>query len=1001
MSHTLRRREGANQQASADVSRRRNYSNTGTLSSVGAGNEPARPSENANKTVFTAESVLDKIFEPGMLLGRSLQLLEDDFSIQNLQCIPQDFVLRESCKFDFNFGQKCEYIHIMIGHIMASKMPEGEEKSKEALVVAMMKASVAETSFFGADRLKSAKWPDSILSRPDRCSKTASPLLIYAPLSGLVSRCEAQIFSILVRSIVYAPILTFGQGSELVPQANGCCLVLLQHILALELLGKKQSALKEICPVVLTCSAKSFSSTLDESVLESFLKILPSGFDEKTGTDTHKVAKILLGRIGISPRERTVREIFEELLELFKGKTRSTDGDSVFADVIAGELLKALGTQIVEVKSRKFKVSCPQGEEVINWLNSIGWGTMSATFAEREVCSLLDIMNLPENVLHQICQEKVEEEGQSFPNTKEGLYLNLRSSIDDLKTPKNKFNEKAKALQDRLDGFRDREISWANALFAQHSLEIIVTKPVSLVLFSLLMASTNALFLLDIVSKITMISNDPNHGIGFLGSSVDLRKTLNLSFNTLMTCALIPVVSNLGRAPWRNPKDTAQVMHWWLGICFSVFTFKQATMITQCFLFEHSCKAFAREYGYDYVQHEVANCSGLCAGVVLSIVLVVCARYLAIIFMLVGGLVLTVNGSVYFGTQTGYTVIALSLHIFGVFVLLGLMLLIYKRHQDSKRLRHEQQKQMLDYNGASVKLLQCGNVTFVRAKLLGLRITGEDPAIAMEETIQRFADATHISRDRASRAGHVQDSWLAEMLTRIRAMMGMTEKISVSMRLKRGCSGERERCLVEVRQALESAMDVGRSHVRLYMVSHSVPASVASLNVLCDKIMDELAVQRSQDTAYARTYGPQQCWRKVLCLMIRCLKCGLPPQSNDVEAGAEEVGVRYSVGGKQLQHTTSIDELFSDAQLLNNPFHTEIKSLLQPYGDACEFIPGPIKTPSRAIEKVVRRYCVTNSFVLSPVIHFFAFVGSHITELISDAQLIIRLSTGTAGSPGT
>ena len=217
-------------------------------------------------------------------------------------------------------------------------------------------------------------------------------------------------------------------------------------------------------------------------------------------------------------------------------------------------------------------------------------------------------------------------------------------------------------------------------------------------------------------------------------------------------------------------------------------------------------------------------------------------------------------------------------------------------------------------------------------------------------------------------------------------MMRMTETISVSMRLKRGC-------LVEVRQELESVRDVGGSHVRLNMVSHSVPASVASLNVLCDKIMDELAVQRSQDTAYARTDGPQQRWRKVLCLMERCFKCGLPPQNSDVEAGAEEiqcpharenerararvptssrnqVRIRYSVGGKQLQHTTSIDELFSDAQLLNNPFHTEIKSLLQPYGDACEFIPGPIKTPSRAIEKVVRRYCVTNSFVLSPFIHF-------------------------------
>jgi hypothetical protein len=59
------------------------------LSSSGAGNKPARPSKSANEYTFSAEHVLDKIFEPGTLLGRSLQLLEDDFSIQNLQCIPQ------------------------------------------------------------------------------------------------------------------------------------------------------------------------------------------------------------------------------------------------------------------------------------------------------------------------------------------------------------------------------------------------------------------------------------------------------------------------------------------------------------------------------------------------------------------------------------------------------------------------------------------------------------------------------------------------------------------------------------------------------------------------------------------------------------------------------------------------------------------------------------------------------------------------------------------------
>jgi ABC-type multidrug transport system fused ATPase/permease subunit len=908
------------------------------LSSSGAGNKPARPSKSANEYTFSAEHVLDKIFEPGTLLGRSLQLLEDDFSIQNLQCIPQDFALRESCRFDFNFGQNCEYIHIMIGHSMPSTMPEEKEKLKLSLVGALE----AKSDEIHADRLKNAKWPNSIVARPTGRSETDSLLLIYAPPSTLVSCCEAQIFSILVRSMVYAPIISFGKGSEpLQLQVNGCCLVLLQHILALDLLEKEQSALKAICPVALTGSATSFSSTLEESALESFLKSLPSGFDEKIGKQTHKVAKILLGRIGLTPRERTVREIFKEL---FKGKTRSTDGGGVYADVIAEEMLKALETQIVKVKSQKFKVSCPQGEEVINWLQFIGWGTMSATLAEREVYSLLDIMKLPKNALLEICQEKVEED-QSSSQTKEGLYLNFRSSIDDLKSPKKKFHELAKSLQDRLDGFRDEDISWANALFAQHSLEIMVTKRVSLVFYFLLMVSTTGFFILEIRWRVLpeVISYEG------LRSSI-----LQLLFSTSLVCTLIPVVIHLGSASWRKPKDVAKFMRLLLGICFCVFILRQAAMITVWFFFDYfkapGCATDATRFSCSTptTSARVLDCSSLCAAVVLLTVLVVCPRYLTIILLLVAGLVLMVNGSVIWETQFKGAGIFTQIPL-GIFLLLGLMLLMYKRHGDAKRLRHKRQAPMDDYNGAWAELLQGGNVTFVRAKLVAredLSMSMEEKKTKIQETIQSFADATHVSRAGASRAGTAGNSWLAKILRRIRAKMGITEQISVSLRLKRDFS---EAEVDEVRKGLESAMDVGRSQVRLDMRTHTMSASLASLNVLCDKILDDLADGRSQDKAYERAHGQHQWWCKVPCLT----------RSSNGEAGAEELVVRFCTGGKRLQHTRLIDDLFRDAQRLNNLFHTEIKSLLQQYGDhTYEFIPGPIKKPSRAIEKVVRRYLV-------------------------------------------
>jgi len=919
------------------------------LSSVGVGNQPARPSESANEYIFTAEHALDKIFEPGMLLGRSLQLLEDDFSIQNLQCIPQDFALRESCRFDFNFGQNCEYIHIMIGHTMPSMMPEEEEKLKLSLV-GMAKKKVAKSDFIHAHRLKNAKWPNSIVARPTGRSETDSLLLIYAPPSTLVSCCEAQIFSILVRSMVYAPIISFGKGSErLQRQVNGCCLVLLQHILALDLLEKKQSSLKAIFPVVLTGSATPFSTAWEESALESFLERLPSDFDEKTGKETHKVAKILLGRIGISPRERTVREIFEELREifeeLFKVKTRSTDGGGVSADVIAEEMLKALKKQIEQVKSQNFKVSCPQGKEVIEWLKSIGWDTMSATFAERGICSLLDIQNLPENALWQICQEKVEKDA-SFSQTKEGVHsLNsqLQEAIDNLKSPKNKFHEEAKSLQDRLDGFRDEKISWANALFAQHSLEIMVTKRVSLVFYFLLVVSTTVVFIFDIHWR----SRPETIAYDGLRNSI-----LQMFFSTSLVCALISVVINLGSASWRNPKDVAKFMRLMLGMCFCVFIFRQAAMITVRSLFDYfkppGCATDATCITWRLqitTSARVLDCSSLCAAVVLLTVLVVCPRYLNIILLLVAGLLLMVNGSQYKGSFESFTQVPL-----GIFLLLGLMLLMYKRHGDARRLRHDRQAPMDDYNGAWMKLLQGGNVTFVRAKLVAredLSMSMEEKKTKIQEEIQSFADATHVSRAGASRAGPVRNSWLAKILRRIRAKMGITEQISVSLRLKRDCSE------VEVREGLESAtaMDLGRS-----LVPHTVPASLASLNVLCDKILDDLAEQRSQDEAYARVHGQHQWWCKVPCLT----------RSSDGEAGAEELVVRYCTGGKRLQHTTRIDKLFRDAQLLNNLFHTQIKSILQQYGDACEFVPGPIKTPSRAIEKVVRRYLVATSSISPP-----------------------------------
>jgi len=103
--------------------------------------------------------------------------------------------------------------------------------------------------------------------------------------------------------------------------------------------------------------------------------------------------------------------------------------------------------------------------------------------------------------------------------------------------------------------------------------------------------------------------------------------------------------------------------------------------------------------------------------------------------------------------------------------------------------------------------------------------------------------------------------------------------------------------------------------------------------MLCEKIEDDLTVERM------RTRGPQlTIWRWFNRHRIH------------------EVVDEYTQSGKRLQREDSINVLFQQAQLLNSLFHAEIQALLQSFGDVCHFEPGPIKTPARAIEKVVRRY---------------------------------------------
>jgi hypothetical protein len=98
-----------------------------------------------------------------------------------------------------------------------------------------------------------------------------------------------------------------------------------------------------------------------------------------------------------------------------------------------------------------------------------------------------------------------------------------------------------------------------------------------------------------------------------------------------------------------------------------------------------------------------------------------------------------------------------------------------------------------------------------------------------------------------------------------------------------------------------------------------LPKALASLNVLCDKIQHD-----------------------ILCEERICR--------------TQKEGALYSETGKRLHMVQDMDMLYADAVAINNSFHTQIQSLLEEYGNSCELERGPIKAPSRSIEKVVRRY---------------------------------------------
>lgn len=200
---------------------------------------------------------------------------------------------------------------------------------------------------------------------------------------------------------------------------------------------------------------------------------------------------------------------------------------------------------------------------------------------------------------------------------------------------------------------------------------------------------------------------------------------------------------------------------------------------------------------------------------------------------------------------------------------------------------------------------------FVRTKLVSTSDADED---VFRNKIKNLELATDFHLRSAPRA-------ISPMFSCVKMWLGKSSEISASLLVKRNLS------LEDVQKSMQSI-----GYTMSCAKKYEIPSSLASLSMLCGRIEDDLMARR---------------------IMFR------RQESNAVDN-------LYTKRGKRLQRAENINDLFEEAQLLNQPFHDVIESLMfSLFGDSGEFVRGPIKTPARGIEKVVRRSHLQKSHIFS------------------------------------
>jgi len=709
-----------------------------------------------------------------------------------------------------------------------------------------------------------------------------------------------------------------------------CNSVLLQHILGIEFVRNKYGAMRGVFPVMRQMPSADSTSRPTLASAQSFLDTLPNVVHRPT----HKAALLLLDRIGIAVTKWTVRGIFKELLHEHETPTSMGSEDMRSQSILlARRILKDLEKHIEGLKTASFKACIPQGEEVISWLKDIGWGGeggMANTFARHAVCSLRDITNLPQEQLHKICHAKVSKEHSLPDETQVGeLEKYLKGTIDQLKN-----SERSKDLQYRLDFFRDITISGKDILFAQHGLEVMVTKLVSLCALAILVVAALAYHGYELSYYLPKLVNQVVKG-GFVikqGNGQEVKESnheivvssLSSSLHlALLSCAL-SILYFLWYVRSKSPKVVSRnTICVWKAECVIIII----NEIGWCFYMT------LLEQPYWLAKNVLQSVTNICFSVAMLLVLSTAPQYFVLCFLATVGLLLIFYG----GRETlqcgFYDFVCFQIYqfpssingrlttlSFGAFLVLGLVVLLCMRYRAAQILRRRLQETMEESDFAwqtMISPLRQHCPLFVRARLVSSRdIFGNDSERASQVSQVAVLVASDFYLASASRATSRN-----ALRLKMHNIMGKSCISTISLLVKSNLS------LQDVQTSIKSA---GYS---MHVIEHyKIPSSLASLAMLCERIEDDLMAQRMQTTAAQQTV-----WRRFNRMHNH------------------EPVDRYTKSGKRLQREEKIDLLFQHAQLINGLFHDELKNLLRSFGDGCSFEPGPIKTPQRALEKVVRR----------------------------------------------